>query len=111
MKQLNMSAIALAVSLCGFAANADGVTLGVGQSLVFCISANTGYPSGNAVANLNRYLLKSDGTNKAVSVNVPFSDGTVLMTVSPPYTVSAPTVSSYDREGTQDVACVTITKN
>lgn len=74
-----------------------------GQSLIICELTNGVENVFDAVASLNVRLVKSaDSLTTTVSGKV--------MQIDAPYSVSAPAMTSYDRAGTPDAACVTVTK-
>jgi len=72
-----------------------------GQSQIVCASADSDTNVNQAVARLNRLLLKSKN-------EITVADGSV--TIEAPYSVSSPALTSYDHVGSPDQACVTVTK-
>jgi hypothetical protein len=83
---------------------ADSVKVPVGATVLFCSSAGYAW---QAIGSLNDVLVKNPNPLVFSSWD---STGT-MMEVDQPYTVSSPTVGTYDKDGTSDIACVAVTKH
>jgi hypothetical protein len=88
---------------CG-ALGADAVKTPVGATVLFC--ANGAY-AWQAIGALNDVLVK----NPNPLVFNSWDSASTMIQVDQPYSVSSPTIGTYQREGTSDVACVAVTKH
>jgi hypothetical protein len=81
----------------------DTVLLTAGQSTLVCETAADDENVSGAIKKLKVRLFK--GMNILTTEAGPF-----LLVINAPYATSAVTMSSYDRAGSPDIACVTVTK-
>lgn len=91
----------MGISINSFAA--ETIMASKGSTVLYCESAAYAW---QAIGKLNDTLVKNPNP---LVFNSWDSTGT-LISVAEPYAVSSPFVGVYDKGGTTDIACVTVTK-